>query len=314
MENLQQRKKHKKDKVVIPQEWIHPKEGKHINSVDSLLHHDDLVKDANASSGSKANNPGREVIEGFLSKKQITRWSGRVKDIQTNWNGTILFKGYFEIRFVPQNVQPTMPEEGDTVAFCLGFDRIGLSAWWVKTEKRHDPLEAVKTVRIRTSSFKTEDNFSSDEKDDSADENIQQAGHFESNPSYESNETGVVSGWQRYGGKRMYGVVISTEPSRGFGYLRHPIVSGKLFFHASQLVRPVISLKGNIEQYKVLEFQVELFMGKTRATDIHEVEVRKSLIYLHICPKPAGTDNIRARKSEPIMLGSLVVQTSVDKV
>ena len=43
-------KKHKIDKVVIPQEWLHPREAKHINSVDSLLHHDDLVKDTNAVS------------------------------------------------------------------------------------------------------------------------------------------------------------------------------------------------------------------------------------------------------------------------
>ena len=274
MEKLQLTKKYKKDRVVIPQEWLDPKEGKHINSVDSLLHHDDLVKETNVTSRSKANGPERSVIEGYLSKKQITRWSGRVKDIQSNWNGTILFKGYFEIRFVPQNVQPTMPDEGDYVAFCLAFDRIGLSAWWVRIERRLDPLDAVKTVRKRTSSFKTADDSSSDEENDSADEKVQQSSHFESNPSYESNETAVASSWQKHIGKRMYGVVISTEPSRGFGYVKHPKVSGKLFFHASQLVEPVISLKGNIEEFNVLEFQVELFLGRPRANDIHKVKVR----------------------------------------
>jgi hypothetical protein len=278
MENLQQRKKYKKDKVVMPQEWLHPREGKHINSVDSLVHHQDLVKETSVTSGSKANRrPERSVIEGYLSKKQITRWSGKVNDIQNNWNGTILFKGYFKIRFVPQNVQPTMPDEGDHVAFCLAFDRIGLSAWWVKIEKRQDPLDAVKTFRKRTSSFKTHgDDSSSDEKDDSADESVQQSGHFESNPSYESEKTALASSWQRYIGKRMYGVVISTEPSRGFGYLRNLEVSEKekLFFHASQLVKPVISLTGNIEEFSVLEFQVEWFMGRPRATDINKVEVR----------------------------------------
>ena len=265
MERFQQGKKHKKDKVVIPQEWLHPREGKHINSVDSLLHHDDLVKE-------ETSKPRREVIEGYLSKKRITRWPGRVKEIQTNWNGSILFKGYFEIRFVPQNVQPTMPGEGDLVNFCLAFDKIGLSAWWVTIERGHGPLETVKTVRTR--SFKIEDDSSSDTNDDLIDENIPQTGHFESNPSCEINETGVTSAWQRYDGKRMHGVVISTEPSKGYGYLKHPDVSGKLFFHASQLVRPVISLEGNIEESKILEFQVEKLKGKMRATDIHEVKVR----------------------------------------
>ena len=278
MEKLQPTKKYKKDRVAIPQEWLHPKEGKHINSMDSLMHHDDLVKETNVTSRSKANGPERSVIEGYLSKRMIRRWSGRVKDIQSNWNGTILFKGYFEIRFVPQNVQNGMPNEGDFVAFCLAFDRIGLSAWWVRTEKHQDPLDAVKTVAMRTSSFKTSDDFSSDEENDSADEKVQQSSHFESNPSYESDET-AVSGWQKCIGKRMYGVVISTEPGKGFGYVKHPKVSGKLFFHASQLVQPVISLNGNIEECDVLEFQVENFMKKPRPTDIHKVKVRNYQIF-----------------------------------
>ena len=214
-----------------------------------------------------------------MSKKHITRWPGIVKEIQTTYIGTILFKGYFEIRFVPVNVQPTMPSEGDKVEFCLGFDRTGLSAWWVKTERSYDPLEAIKPLNVAPFSYKTADENPYEEEEDVVDENVPQTEHFESNPTYENSD------WHRFDGKRMLGVVFSTEPSKGYGYLKHPNVSGKLFFHASQLVSPVITLAGAIDVSKVLEFRVELFMGRMRATDIHEVEVRHFNKYLSCLKK-----------------------------
>ena len=266
VEKNQHGKKFKKDHVVIPQEWLHPKVGHDIKSIDSLLHHDDLVADENGTSSPRKQQPGREVIEGYLKQKGVTRWRGTVTDVQKLWIGTITFKKHFEVRFIPQSVQTRKPTSGDTVSFCLGFDRLGLSAWWVRHEDDHrGPLEEVKTYF----SNKNEDESSSDKEENLTDERTTSTSR-----SSITNANQIGNTWESRRGQRMQGVVVSTNPVRGFGYLRHPDVSGELFFHALQLVEPVITLEGTIEKFMVLQFIVEkLSEEKTRATDICVVKV-----------------------------------------
>ena len=269
VERNQHGKKLKKDHVVIPQEWLHPKVGHDIKSIDSLLHYDDLVADNIGRSSPRKQQPGREVIEGYLKQKGVTRWRGTVTDVQTMWIGTITFKRHFEVRFIPQSVQTRKPKSGDTVSFCLGFDRLGLSAWWVRHEDDHrGPLEEVKTYL----SNKNEDE-SLDKEENLTDERTTSTSFSSLTTANQSENT-----WESRRGQRMQGVVVSTNSLRGFGYLRHPDVSGELFFHALQLVDPVITLKNTIEKLTVLEFKVEkLSEEKIRATDICVVKVRSIL-------------------------------------
>lgn len=282
VEKNQHGKKFKNDHVVIPQEWLHPKIGHDIKSIDSLLHHDDLVADENGTSSPRKQQPRREVIEGYLKQKGVTRWRGTVTDVQKLWIGTITFKKHFEVRFIPQSVQTRKPKSGDTVSFCLGFDSLGLSAWWVRHEDDHrGPLEGVKTYH----SNKNEDESSSDKEENANDET-----KTTTSRSHSSLTTGnqIENTWKGRTGQRMQGVVVSTNPVRGFGYLRHPDVPDELFFHALQLVEPVITLKDTIERLMVLQFKVEkLSEEKIRATDICVVKVSScfSMITFGICTR-----------------------------
>ena len=265
----QQAKKHRrKDDSVLPIEWLCPEDKHHINSMDSLLHHDDLVKETNKQDGHKKlreKQRGRDVIEGFLFEKDIKKWEGTVKEIQRDWQGTIVFKRHFEVRFVPQNVQPSMPSTGDTVRFCLSFDRLGLMAWAViRSPENNIPrsvLEALSSEE-ESCSESAEENEGEDEVLDTS--LFNQAGRMES----------AEKSWEDYNGEKMQGVVISTNPEKGFGTLVNPNVPGYLFFHASQLVKPVKNLKGAIEKSTVLSFVVEKLTERTRAADIRVLTVR----------------------------------------
>ena len=266
----QQGKKHKrKEDSVLPIEWLCPKEKHHINSIDSLLHHDDLVKETNKPDGSKKirdKKQGRDVIEGFLFEKNIIKWEGTVKEIQRDWQGTIVFKGHFEVRFVPQNVQPSMPSTGDTVKFCLSFDRLGLMAWAViRAPQSSVPQSILDSVSSEEESCAESDDENDEEGEDYIDSSLfNQAGRIEP----------AEKAWEDYHTQRMQGVVIAIYSEKGYGKLEHPNVPGVLFFHASQLVKPVKSLKGEIWKYMVLEFKVEKLTERTRAADIHVLTVR----------------------------------------
>ena len=268
-------KKHKrKEDSVLPIEWLFPKDKHHINSIDSLLHHDDLVKETTKRGDQRKlrdKQHGRDVIEGFLFEKDIIKWEGTVKEIQRDWQGTIVFKGHFEVRFVPQNVQPSMPSTGDTVRFCLSFDRLGLMAWAVMRSPENVPKSVLETLSSDDDSLPGSDDENDDDDEDVLDTTLfNQAGCLE--------YTGKV--WEDYHGSKMQGVVISMSAEKGYGKLEHPHVQGHLFFHASQLVKPVKSLKGEIWKSMVLQFIVEKLTERTRAADIHVLTVRLFSIYM----------------------------------
>ena len=273
LKRQQGRKYDKKEEVVLPLEWLHcGKDSHHINSVDSLLNHDDLVKETSKSSKVRGKRrPGREVIEGSLFEKKVTKWEGIIKEIKTNWHGTIVFKDYLEVRFVPMNVQRSnrsLPSTGATVRFCLGFDWHGLSAWFVTCAVEHQPRRLPEIV-------------SSDE--DTSNENDQKDTENEISGPLPLDLVDIPEErrefWEDYNGKRMQGVVISTNSEKGFGFLRHPdVLDVQLFFHASQLVSPVMSLEGTILKYMTLEFIVENVSEKARATNISVLKVRLRFI------------------------------------
>ncbi|XP_028411599.1 uncharacterized protein LOC114534359 [Dendronephthya gigantea] len=263
-------KKHKKDNVTIPQEWLDPKDGHHINSINSLLHHDDLVKEKDENHRNKQQRRG--VVEGYLSKKDgkgVTRWKGTVFDVQKLWFGIIIFKKHFEVRFIPQNVQGSA-RSGDTVSFCLGFDRLGLSAWWVRLEERgSEPLEGVRTFP----NFNGHDS-SSDKEEENASEDTTRSSSCNNRDNFYPRE----NAWDSRIGERLQGVVVFTNSEKGFGSLKHPDIKDTLFFHASQLDQPVVELEGNIEKHMVLDFIVEKSKsikegstGEICASDIHVV-------------------------------------------
>lgn len=284
--NRQQSKKYrKKEDFVLPLEWLHPKEGRHIESIDCLLHHDDLIKGTNISSESDKRKP----IEGSLFEKNITQWEGAITAVRSDWQGTITFKGRLPVRFVPLNVQPSMPSLGDTVKFCLSFDGSGLSAWRVMRDAGTQPGGLSDIVSV-------DDDSSSEHSEQ---EDMQKEGllvspslcsiyiqepderHGLDEQKDQKPHAGAVSKkrtkthWDKYNEQRMQGVVLSTNPEMGFGFIENADVEDKLFFHASQLREPVKNLKGNIYKDMLLDFKVEKLTERTRAADIRVLKVRK---------------------------------------
>ena len=134
IELLQERKSLKSNslKSSLPVEWLCPKNGLHINSLDSLLSHEDLVKDyLQGKNPLNQNRAGKETIEKELFEKDITKWEGVISEISSDLKGTISFKKHIRVSFAPVNVQPSMPNEGDEVRFCLAFHWTGPCAWSV---------------------------------------------------------------------------------------------------------------------------------------------------------------------------------------
>ena len=286
----QQSKKYsKKEDFILPFEWLHPKKGRHIESIDCLLHQDDLIKGTSFSSKSDKRKP----IEGSLFEKNITQWEGTITAVRSDWQGTITFKGRLPVRFVPLNAQPSMPSLGDTVKFCLSFDGFGLSAWRVIREAGTQPSDLSDIV--------CRDDDSSSEY--SEQEDMQEG--FEVAPSLRSidipepdekqgldehkdqvRQDRAVSKkrikWDEYNEQRMQGVVTSTNPEMGYGFIENADIRDKLFFHASQLRVPVKDLEGNIVKDMLLDFKVEKLTERTRAADIRVLEVRRCKISLFI--------------------------------
>jgi cold shock CspA family protein len=280
----QSKRYNKKEDFVLPFEWLHPKNGRHIESIDCLLHHDDLIRGTNISS--KCFDK-RKPIEGSLFEKNITQWEGTITAVRSDWQGTITFKGRLPVRFVPLNAQPSMPSLGDTVKFCLSFDGFGLSAWRVMREAGSRPTDLSDMVSRR-------DDSSSEysDEDEDVEENfavapplssisIQQPDEkqsLEDHKDHEGRERAVSkkrtrTHWDDYNEQRMQGIVLSTSPEMGYGFIENAEIEDKLFFHASQLKVPVKNLKGNIAKNMLLDFKVEKLTDRTRAADIRVSEV-----------------------------------------
>jgi cold shock CspA family protein len=181
-----------------------------------------------------------------------------------------------------------MPSLGDTVKFCLSFDGFGLSAWRVFREAgaTFSCLSDVASRGVDSSSEYSE-------QEDEQEEDFEVAPSLRSIDIQEPDEKQgldehkdqvrqdrpvskkwIKTTWDEYNEQRMQGVVTSTNPEMGYGFIENPDIGDKLFFHISQLRVPVKNLEGNIVKDMLLDFKVEMLTERTRAADIRVLKVR----------------------------------------
>lgn len=109
IELLRKRKSPKSDgnslNPSVPVEWLHPKNGRHINSLDSLLYHEDLVREYLQGKNSlNQERAGKEIIAKALFQRNITKWEGVINEISSDWKGMTSLKKHINVSFVPVNV------------------------------------------------------------------------------------------------------------------------------------------------------------------------------------------------------------------
>ena len=260
-----------------PIEWLHPKEDLHINSLDSLLYHEDLVREyLKGKTPQHQKRAGKEIIEKALFQKNISKWIGVVSEISSDWKGVISLKKHLSVSFVPINVQPYMPNEGDEVRFCLAFHWTGPCAWYVVCQP--GVVKAQKAVARSAISFPEEDDSESDTSDKGDEEDllplvgkslhtqiVRHAQNFEVD-----DENGASSRWSRYMDSEKQGIISQVKPYYGYGFIYHPNFKDLLFFHAKQIDPPIDSLN-SIEIYSVVSFTVGKSERGPRAMNIKAV-------------------------------------------
>jgi hypothetical protein len=274
----QQSKRYKKkEDFVLPLEWLHPKQGRHIELIDCLLHHDDLIKGKDTNMSSQSDKT--KLIERCLFVESITQWEGTVKDIRSAWKGTITFKERLPVRFVPLNAQPSMPSLGDTVKFCLSFDRFGLSAWQVMRETEIQYSDLFDTAgRYRDDDSSSEHSEQEDvHKEDffvapplcfiripEPDEKQTRNDNKGQQPQGEA----VSKKLTKWDEQRKQGVVSFANPEMGAGFMENADVEDE----------PVKDLEGNIVKDVLLDLKVEKLTQPTRAADVRVLKVSKCKI------------------------------------
>jgi len=261
----------------LPVEWLHPKEGLHINSLDSLLYHEDLVREyLKGKTPQHQKRAGKEIIEKALFQKNISKWKGVVSEISSDWKGVISLKKHINVSFVPINVQPYMPNEGDEVRFCLAFHWTGPCAWYVVCEP--GVVKAQKAVARSAISFPEEDDSESDTSDKGDEEDLlplvgeslhTQIVRPEQNFEVD-DENEASSRWSHYMDSEKQGIIYQVKPYYGYGWIYDPNFKDLLFFHAKQIVPPVDSLN-SIEIYSVVSFTVGKSERGPRAMNIKTV-------------------------------------------
>ena len=259
----------------LPVEWLHPKQGGQINSLDALRHHEDLVRDYLKGERPKhQTRTGKEIIEKALYQESITKWEGVVSDISSDWKGSISLKKRISVSFVPVNVLPHMPNEGDEVRFCLAFHWSGPNAWSVVC----GPAEAKNRKAVARSAF----TFPTHREGDDSDSETSDKGDEEDLLPLvgESLHTQIVRPqedmfikededcqWDNFLDKDMQGIILKRFPEKGYGKIYHPNFRSLLFFHAKQIDPPVDSLE-SIELYSVVYFTVGRSEKGPRAMNI----------------------------------------------
>ena len=241
-------------------EWLCPKQGSHVNSIDSLLHSDDLLKE---SSIKGKEIPRKDKFESCLQKRNVVKWRGVVKKIKSDWQGTITFNRYIDVHFVPQTIRLSKPAIGDTVSFHLSFDWHGPRAWSVQ---RVADSNSYRKLSYLSDSDQYSD--SEDERDDikHSDKDIYNVPTpLWCTPVEEREETT----WNHYVNQHMMGVIETLIANKRYGFISHPDVEGGLYFR----LEDVQSSASHIEELMVLEFRVACMNEKVRAADIYLLEV-----------------------------------------
>ena len=264
----------------LPVEWLHPKQSHHINSLDSLLLHEDLVRDYLKGGTSRHTQPSpKDVIETALFDRSITKWEGVVSEISSDRKGIISMKKHIEVAFVPINVQPRMPNEGDEVRFCLAFHWTGPNAWSVVCQPGAGRnRKAVAHSRISSSTHPDDDPGSDTGENSGGDDDddlLPLVGESLHNRTFKSKQNmleQVVKGyhWGYHLDQQMQGIILKRSSERGIGWIYNPNFHNNLFFHVKQIFPPVISLE-SIALYSVVSFTVGKSERGPRAMNIKTV-------------------------------------------
>lgn len=270
----------------LPIEWLHPKQGRHINSLDSLLYHEELVREylkTTALQGQK--RAGKEIIEKALFQEKITKWEGVVDEIINDWKGTISFQKRINVSFVPVNVQPYMPNEGDEVQFCLAFNWTGPFAWYVVCPPG---LAKAQKAGARSANslpiYSEEDNVDMETSEEGDEQDllplVGKSLHRQIvRPQRKVKADDVeVDQWGCHLAEEMQGIIVQVLPVKGYGRIHHPNFEERLFFHAKQIVPPVDNLS-SIEVYSVVSFTVGKTEKGPRAMNIKTVVCVKFFLF-----------------------------------
>ena len=258
----------------LPLEWLNPKEGRHINSIDSLLHHDDLVKEylnCNSNTSSTQTRVGREIIERALFERNIQTFQGKVGSIEADWKGKIYLNNYIQVHFIPSNVIPSMPSTGDTVKFALSFGLSGPQAWAVVCQPGMVKVRKAENIRP-VKELDTENQSSGHESCDEEDLEIYTEGPLYRKIIPKNSTQRSQSEWEVHVGEQLQGIVSFTS-TKGYGNIQEPTITERLFFHVSQMVPPVSSLK-DLPDNTVVSFTVDKTESRgVRATNVQVIEV-----------------------------------------
>jgi hypothetical protein len=257
----QQRYKYTRNDVrKIPHtlEWLCPKERTHVNSIDSLLHSDDLLKE---SSIKGKEIPLKDKFESCLRKRNVARWDGVVKRIKSDWQGTITFHRYIDVHFVPNSIRSSKPAIGDTVSFHLSFDWHGPRAWSV--------MRIADSNCYRKPSHLSDSSQNSDSIDESDDE-VQDRWRVYNVPVpfWATNvDDCEENSWNHYVDQQMTAVVVTLRVEERFGFISHPDVEDNLYFSLNDC-------SVDVRLLMILKFHVAYVNGKMRAVDIGVPKVR----------------------------------------
>ena len=287
IELLRKRKSPKSDgnslNPSVPVEWLHPKNGRHINSLDSLLYHEDLVREyLQGKTSVNQKRAGKEIIEKALFQKNITKWKGVISEISSDWKGMISLKKHINVSFVPVNVQQYMPNEGDEVQFCLAFHWTGPCAWYVVCQP--GAAKEQKAVTRSGISFRQEDDTDSETSDKDEEETllplVPEPLHIQkvrAEKDFAGVEEENANRWSKCLDSEKQGIIFQLHSSNGYGWIHHPDFSDLLFFHAKQIVPPVDSLS-SIEVFTMVSFTV----GKTEKGP-RAMNIKTVVCYLIYC-------------------------------
>ena len=262
----------------LPIEWLHPKTGRQVNSLDSLLYHEDLVRDyLKGATPQHRQRGGKEIIEKALYQENITKWEGVVSEISSDWKGSISLKNHLSVSFVPVNVQSHMPNEGDEVRFCLAFHWTGPNAWYVVCQPGVAKNRKAVARSVNPFPMNREEDDSGSETSEKGDDDdllplVGESLHTQTVRTQQNVSVEEDGGnqWDLCLEQEMQGIIFKRFPEGGYGRIYHPNFQSSLFFHAKQMVPPVDSLE-SIDLYSVVSFTVGKSARGTRAMNINIV-------------------------------------------
>ena len=139
-------------------------------------------------------------------------------------------------------------------------------------------MKAQKAVARSAISFPEENDSESDTSDKGDEEDllplVGKSLHTQTVRPEHSFEVGdeneASSQWSHYLDSEKQGIIVQVKPSNGYGWIHHPNVIDRLYFHAKQIVPPVDSLT-SIEIYSVVSFTVGKSERGPRAMNIKTV-------------------------------------------